>query len=96
MKNISTTKHAFIFIEALKDSNKWIANKWVVSDGNNEIQVINETSYSDYEKDNLLMVRLRIEQEYLIDEKKLIANYFIEEVLQSYKSVHDIQLMEKT
>ena len=90
MKNTSTTKHAFIFIEALKDSNKWI-----VSDGDNEIQVINETNYSDYEKDNLLMVRLRIEQEYLINEKKLIANYFIEEVLQSYKSVHDIQLMEK-
>ena len=80
------SKRFFTFLEAIENSNKWLVNDGSDSD----FEVINETNDSDYAKGSIIAVRLRTEQTYLVDKNKLEAKYFVEEVLETYKSILEI------
>jgi len=83
----SVIKRFLILLEKVENSNKWI-----VEDGSdNTFEVINETNDNDYTEGSIIAVRLRTEQTYLIEKKKLYAKYFVEEVLATYKSVFEIE-----
>ena len=88
---ISFSKHFLILLEKIENFNKWL-----VEDGSdNTFEVINETNDNDYTEGSLIAVRLRTEQKYLIEQKKLYATYFVEEVLATYKSVFEIESEQK-
>jgi hypothetical protein len=86
MDTKSVTKRFFTFLGKIENSNKWLVN-----DGsNNDFEVINETNDNDYTEGCLMAVRLRTEQTYLVEQKKLHAKYYVEEVLEKYKSILEI------
>jgi hypothetical protein len=86
MDTKTITKRFFIFLGKIENSNKWLVN-----DGNDsDFEVINETNDSDYEQGCLIAVRLRTEQTYIIEQKQLQAKYYVEEVLETYKSILEI------
>ena len=64
----------------------------LVDDGSGRtFEVINESSYSNYTKGNLIVVKLRTEQAYIIENQKSHTKYFIQEVLATYKSILEIR-----
>lgn len=86
MDTKSVTKRFFTFLGKIENSNTWLVN----DGGDSVFEVINETKDSDYEKGCLIVVRLRTEQTYIIEQKQLNAKYFVEEVLETYKSILEI------
>lgn len=86
MDTKSVNKRFFTFLGTIENSNKWLVN----DGGDNDFEVINETNDSDYEQGCLIAVRLRTEQTYIIEQKELNTKYFVEEVLETYKSILEI------
>ena len=87
----SVSKRFLILLEKVENSNKWLVD----DGGENTFKVINETNDNGYTEGSVIAVRLRTEQTYLIEQKKLHAKYFVEEVLATYKSVFEIESEQK-